>query len=186
MARLQARLSLKGRALQLLAQRDQSRVELRRKLRRHAQKSDAAASALNAIADVGAGDADDGASGASGGPDGAARRELQHDEVEAVLDWLEAQRFLSTERFVESRIHAREGRFGSLRIKAELAQHGLALPADAARALAETELERAAAVRERRFPEPPKDAAGRARQARFLAARGFSPEAVHRLMRQLR
>ena len=29
---MQARLSLKGRALQLLAQRDQSRVELRRKL----------------------------------------------------------------------------------------------------------------------------------------------------------
>jgi regulatory protein len=157
MARLRARLSLKGRALQLLAQRDQSRVELRRKLRRHAARDDET------------GD-----------------REAQHAGVEAVLDWLEAQRFLSAERFVESRIHAREGRFGSLRIKAELAQHGLELPADAARSLAETELERAAAVRERRFAEPPRDAAERARQARFLAARGFSPEAVHRLMRQLR
>ena len=103
-----------------------------------------------------------------------------------MLDWLEAQQFLSAERFVESRIHAREGRFGSLRIKAELAQHGLQLPSEAAHTLAESEVERASAVRERKFAQPPSDASERARQSRFLAARGFSPEAIHRLMRQLR
>ena len=104
----------------------------------------------------------------------------------AVLDWLEEQRFLSAERFVESRIHAREGRFGSLRIRAELAQHGLELPSQVARTLAETELERAAAVRERRFADAPADAAGQAKQSRFLSARGFSPEAIRQLMRRLR
>ena len=36
MGRPRTRLSLKGRALQLLAQRDQSRLELRGKLLRHA------------------------------------------------------------------------------------------------------------------------------------------------------
>ena len=42
MGRHPAQLSLKGRALQLLAQRDQSRVELRTKLLRHAAAGDGA------------------------------------------------------------------------------------------------------------------------------------------------
>ncbi|HEY4957024.1 MAG TPA: RecX family transcriptional regulator [Caldimonas sp.] len=147
--------SLKSRALQLLAQRDQSRLELRRKLLRHARAE------------------------AAGDEDAAP------EQVDALLDWLEANRFLSNERFVESRVHAREARFGNLRIKSELAQHALALPADLERALADSELERAAAVRARRFAQAPRDAAERAAQARFLLARGFSPELVHRLMRRL-
>ncbi len=159
---MQARLSLKGRALQLLAQRDQSRVELRRKLLRHAER---------AIA---------------GGGDGEDEAASGRAEVEAVLDWLEANRYVSAERFAESRIHAREGRFGNLRIRSELAQHGVALPVAAAEALAASELERATAVRARRFASLPGDASERASQSRFLAARGFSSEVIHRLMRQLR
>jgi regulatory protein len=161
---LPPRRSLKSRALQLLAQRDQSRLELRRKLLRHARDGD---------------------------PDGAADRDgdattATTEQVESLLDWLEAKRFLSSERFVESRVHAREARFGNLRIKSELAQHDLALSPELASRLAETELARAAAVRERRFAAPPRDAAERAAQSRFLLARGFSPELVHRLMRQRR
>jgi regulatory protein len=159
---MRATLSLKGRALQLLAQRDQSRVELRRKLLRHARR----------------------AAEASGG--GEDEGEAERADVEAVLDWLEANRYLSAERFAESRVHAREARFGNLRIRSELAQHGVALSAEAAQALAESELQRAATVHARRFPAPPGDATGRAAQSRFLAARGFSPEVIHRLMRQLR
>jgi regulatory protein len=150
--------SLKSRALQLLAQRDQSRLELRRKLLRHARAE-------------AAGDED--AAIAAG------------EKVDALLDWLEANRFLSNERFVESRVHAREARFGNLRIKNELAQHALALPAGLERSLVDSELERALAVRARRFAQAPRDTAERAAQARFLLARGFSPELVHRLMRRL-
>ncbi|MEP7139307.1 MAG: RecX family transcriptional regulator [Caldimonas sp.] len=156
------RRSLKSRALQLLAQRDQSRVELRRKLLRHARSDVAVAPA--------------------GDDDGAAAVE----QVEALLDWLEANRFLSSERFVESRVHAREARFGNQRIRSELAQHALVLPPELAAQLADSEMARASAVRERRFPASPRDAGERAAQSRFLAARGFSPELVHRLMRQLR
>jgi regulatory protein len=159
---MQARLSLKGRALQLLAQRDQSRVELRHKLVRHAARAAAAT---------------DAAQEESG---------MASAEVETVLDWLEANRYLCAERFAESRVHAREARFGNLRIRSELAQHGVALSGATAQALADSELQRAAAVRERRFRELPADAAQRATQSRFLAARGFSPEIVHCLMRQLR
>ena len=165
MARLQARLSLKGRALQLLAQRDQSRVELRAKLLRHV-----AAEARAKARDGGAEDADG--------------DEARREEVEALLDWLEAHRYLSAERFAESRIHAREARFGNRRIRAELARHGVAVPAEAASALAESELQRATAVCERRFAGPPVDAAERAARARFLAGRGFSPEVIQRLIRR--
>ena len=144
-------LSLKARALQLLAQRDQSRVELRRKLLRH----------IGEDAEAGAG------------------------QVDPLLDWLEANRYLSAARFVESRIAARQVRFGNLRIRAELAQHRLALPDQAAEELAASELGRAASVRERRFGTAPENTAARAAQSRFLVQRGFSPEVVHRLMRSL-
>ena len=166
------RRSLKSRALQLLAQRDQSRLELGRKLQRHARKSAAENAAGDGDSDVDGGDRVAAVSAA--------------DEVEALLDWLEAKGFLSGERFVESRVHAREARFGNLRIRNELAQHTLALPPELAAHLADTEMARASAVRERRFPVAPRDAAERASQSRFLAARGFSPELVHRLMRRLR
>lgn len=141
------RLSLKGRGLQILAQREHSRSELRRKLLVHAQKDEAEAPA--AI-----------------------------ERVEAVLDWLQANRYLCEERFVESRVHARASRFGNLRIRQELAQHGVALSADTAQQLKESERERAREVWSRKFGQAPLDAAERARQMRFLAGRGFSSEAI--------
>jgi regulatory protein len=175
MGRPRARLSLKGRALQLLAQRDQSRLELRGKLLRHA----AAEARARAAAAAEAGD--ERAGGDASDDDGDRRRE----EVDALLDWLEANRYLSAERFAESRVHAREARFGNRRIRAELAQHGLALTPEAAAALAASELQRAATVRARRFDALPQDAAERAAQARFLAGRGFSPEVIQRVLRAL-
>lgn len=174
-------MSLKGRALQLLAQRDQSRLELRGKLLRHAA-AEARARAAAAAADASdTGDTgDDGDDGGAGDDEGDRR----HAEVEALLDWLEVNRYLCAERFVESRVHAREARFGNRRIRAELAQHGVALSPEVAEVLAGSELQRAAAVRARRFQALPRDAAERAAQARFLAGRGFSPEVIQRLIRR--
>ncbi|MBS0445266.1 MAG: regulatory protein RecX [Proteobacteria bacterium] len=168
--------SLKARALQWLAQREHSRVELRRKLLRAAR--DAAA---KAEAGTGAGAAADGAGRASADDDGEAAADVQA-RVDALLDWLEAGRYLSPERFVESRVHARAARYGNLRIRRELQQHDLAVDAQTAATLAATELDRARAVRARRYPAPPGDANERARQARFLIGRGFSSEVVRRVL----
>jgi regulatory protein len=104
--------------------------------------------------------------------------------VVEVLDWLEANRYLSQQRFVESRIHVRAARHGNLRIQQELAQHGLALDADAAQTLKASEFDRAREVWSRKFDAPAADAAGRARQARFLTGRGFSAETVRRVLRE--
>ena len=89
----------------------------------------------------------------------------------------------ASERFVESRVHARSSRFGNLRIRQELKQHQVALSPEAAQALAASELQRARDVRARKFAEAPASAAERAKQARFLAARGFSPEVIGRVLR---
>jgi regulatory protein len=152
--------SLKARALQWLAQREQSRAELRRKLLPHAVAEDESADRTDPPAELAP----------------AAR-------VEAVLDWLEAHQYLSQERFVESRVHARSARFGNARIRQELQQHQLALPPEAARVLRDSELQRARAVRARKFAAPPTSPAERARQGRFLAGRGFSPEVIWRAVR---
>lgn len=161
--------SLKARALQYLAQREQSRLELRRKLLPHAQAEEAAALAGTS--------ADEGEASALTAQAGALAR------VEVVLDWLTAHNHLSQERFVESRVHARASRFGNLRIRHELQQHAVALPPDAAQALNDSEFDRARDVRARKFAQPPSGAAEQARQMRFLMGRGFSPDVIRRVLR---
>lgn len=154
-------LSLRARALQWLSQREHSRVELRRKLLRAARQRDAAA---DGVEPAGPGDAG--------------------QEVDALLDWLAANRYLSEARFVESRVHARSARFGHRRIAQELAQHGAELDAGTAAQLRASEFERARAVWQRKFgAAPPADAAARAKQMRFLAGRGFSADVIRRVVR---
>ncbi|HNK19837.1 MAG TPA: RecX family transcriptional regulator [Piscinibacter sp.] len=159
--------SLKGRALQWLAQREHSRAEMQRKLLPHAR-------ALVAQARAGA------SAQAVEAPEPG---EVMAKVVE-VLDWLEANQYLSQQRFAESRIHARAARHGNLRIQQELAQHGVVLDAASAQALKASEFDRAREVWGRKFAAPAADAASRARQARFLVSRGFSAETVRRVLRQ--
>ena len=155
---MKPRLSLKGRGLQILAQREQSRSELRRKLLVHARRP---------VEDT------------AEPVDPAAAAE----QVEAVLDWLQANQYLSETRFVESRVHARAGRYGNQRIRQELAQHGVALSPETAQQLKDSETHRAREVWARKFGEPAADASERAKQMRFLAARGFSGEAIRRAVK---
>lgn len=181
--------SLKARALQWLAQREHSRVELRRKLVRHV-RSVAQSAARSAASSATAGGAGPGARNAEPVPPAAPDEVDEVDDsavaeqVDAVLDWLEAHRYLSAERFVESRVHVRAVRFGNLRIRQELQQHALAIPPELAQSLGASEVDRARAVRARRFAHWPADSAERARQARFLIGRGFSSEAVRAALRE--
>jgi regulatory protein len=100
------------------------------------------------------------------------------DEVIApVLDELERTGALANARFTDSFVRSRIAKGqGPQRIRAELAQRGIADP-DAADGLAAADVDWLAtirAVRAKRFgPELPRDYAERARQARFLQYRGF-------------
>ena len=118
------------------------------------------------------------------------RRKLApHEETEgqldALLDALQAQGFLSDERAAASLVHRRAARLGTLRLREELQAKGLdASTVDAAlEGLGGTELERARVLWERKFGAPAPDAAGRARQVRFLLARGFASDTVRRVVR---
>jgi regulatory protein len=186
--------SLKARAIQWLAQREHSRVELRRKLLPHAL-AEAAPHQPQVMPDPQRHTAL-----ADSQPEPAAAESLQQlpqrsaqalsdraaalAQVDDLLDWLEARHYLSAQRFVESRVHARASRFGNLRIRQELAQHSVALSPGAAASLKDTELDRARAVWERKFQHAGSSSAERARQARFLAGRGFSGEVVQRVLRE--
>ena len=179
-------LSLKARALQALALREHSASELRRKLLRTPRRPRPQAGDAGPPAAAPANEADIKA-------DTEADRASAAAEVDALLQELQAQGLLSPERFIESRVHARSARFGNRRIQAELAQHGLQLDPDTAQALRASELERARAVWARRYapasspapvpPPTPVPAAEVARQMRFLAARGFSPEVIRRVVK---
>lgn len=106
-------------------------------------------------------------------------------EVDALLDRLAAERWQDDTRFAQSLLHRRRERHGNLRIAQELAAHGVDAErvADSLAALTEDELPRARAVWQRRFGQPPADAAERARQQRFLAARGFTAGTIRAVLR---
>lgn len=186
---MKPRLSLKGRALQLLAQREHSRLELRRKLLAHAEKSaedEAAKRGDERVATHAEDDAGDGRRS-----DVLARRptptSAMQANVERLLDELAAGGLLSEARFVEGRIRTRAARHGNQRIAQELARHGLQPSADAARELKASEFARAREVWLRKFGDAAAasatDARSRARQIRFLAGRGFSAEVIRRVLR---
>lgn len=177
-------LSLKARALQWLAQREHSRLELRRKLLRLARQRAAALVAAAAVA------ADAGAHATEATEAPRPNASELAAEVDALLDWLHAKHFLSDARFVESRVNARVARYGNLRIRQELSQHGAVLDTDTAESLKDSEFARARAVWLRKYGGGPDNTSisasspqVRARQMRFLAGRGFSAEAIRRVMR---
>lgn len=175
--------SIKVRALQWLAQREHSRDELRGKLLRLLQRRPVGVDEHNDPGGI--------------GTDQAGWRPLGHapdhppddpfddptTEVDALLQWLEAHGYLSEARFVESRVHARQSRFGNLRIRQELQQHGVALDADTQQALQRSEFNRAWDLWRKKYDSPAEDAAARLRQMRFLAGRGFSIDVVRRVVK---
>ncbi len=107
-------------------------------------------------------------------------------QLAQVLDELQAKDFISEARVVESVIHRRASRFGAARIKYELLNKGLGAEAvaEAVNRLKGSELERAQVIWRKKFDGPAPDAAARAKQMRFLAARGFGGDVIRRVVSQ--
>ena len=115
------------------------------------------------------------------------RHVQEGDDVEALLDTLEAAKFLSQSRFSESLVHRRAARFGNNRIMSELQSHGIDSESlsDIKASLTQNENGRAREVLRKRFAAPPVDAAERAKRMRFLQQRGFSHQAIQAAMRDV-
>lgn len=137
--------SLKARAIAILSRRENSRLELQRKLAPHASNA---------------------------------------TELDELLNNLERENWLSNERFAQSLVNRRASRQGANRIVQELRQHGVADDDIAAlnHQLRTTEVERARLVWEKKFGQAPTDAKAYAKQFRFLASRGFSPDCLRRIL----
>jgi regulatory protein len=144
-------LSVKGRALRYLAQREHSRLELERKLARHVEDQPEATS---------------------------------QQQIATALDELAAKGLLSDQRTADSVLRSQGARFGSRRLKQTMQAKGLepALVASTLQQARTTELERAREVWRRRFGALAEDAAGRAKQMRFLAGRGFDGDVIRRVV----
>lgn len=121
---------------------------------------------------------------------------LAHEETAGqlaqVLDELRAKDFISETRVVQSVINRRASRFGAARIRHELLAKGVDREQidEALRGLQASELERARELWQKKFGSKgeagPLDATTRARQMRFLLARGFSGAVVSQVLRGIR
>ena len=138
--------SLKARAINLLSRRDQSRVELQRKLAIHAESPEA---------------------------------------IDTVIQSLETEGYFSETRFAQSFARRRGERYGVARVKQELNGHKLdsTLMEATVDTLKKSEFVRGFEVWSRRFDALSTDSAGRIKQQRFLAGRGFSMAVIGRIIK---
>ena len=137
-------MTLRERALALLARREHSGAELARKLAPHAPAED----------------------------------------IATLVEHLRRENLLSDVRYAESLARARDGRHGSLRLRADLRVQGVPEEqCDAVLAQARArDLEAARALWQRKFGQASPDRAERARQMRFLASRGYPTEVIRRVV----
>jgi regulatory protein len=138
-------LSLTGRALRLLSQREHSRAELERKLAKFEEEPGALARAL---------------------------------------DSLTAKDFINEDRVVASVVYRRSAKLGTQRLRQEMQSKGMdpQAVAQAVDVLRTSEQARAHEVWRKKFGSPASTPAERAKQVRFLAGRGFSGEAIARVV----
>jgi regulatory protein len=130
-----------------------------------------------------------------------ARREYARTELEArlvakgasrgdvavVLDELAALGYVSNERFAQAFAVQKAGRYSRRSIASELKSKGVGAD-DIDAALATAGVDDASALQalwERRFGQPPADNREKARQVRFLQARGFSLSAILGFLRNV-
>jgi regulatory protein len=113
-----------------------------------------------------------------------ATHEEEPGQLAKVLDELQAKDFISESRVIDSVLNRRASRFGAARIRHELQGKGLQAEAvtAAVESLKGSEIERARGVWQKKFGAPAADAAGRGKQIRFLAARGFGSDAIRRVV----
>lgn len=109
------------------------------------------------------------------------------EDVDAVLDLMEQSGLLSDARFAEAYVASRRERFGTLRLRRELRDQGVAdaLIEGALGASGGDELPRAREIWRRKFGVPPANVREHARQLRFLQSRGFSSDILKFILREI-
>ncbi|NSX16039.1 recombination regulator RecX [Cupriavidus taiwanensis] len=106
------------------------------------------------------------------------------EQLEQLLDALERENWLSNQRFADSLVHRRGARYGTARVMQEAKTHKLGSEqlGELQQRLRATETERAREVWRKRFGTPPDTPEARAKQIRFMVARGFSRAVVGKII----
>lgn len=120
-------------------------------------------------------------------PDSYASAQEEHlAQVTRVLDELAAAGWLNDQRAAEQLVQAKAARYGQRRLRQLLSQRAIDQDTAAASlaAVRDTELDRARDLWCRRFGAPAADLREKARQQRFLVARGFEGPVVDRVLRE--
>jgi regulatory protein len=161
------RLSLRARALRFLAQREHSRAELARKLQRYARPPEPEETG------------EEFSDSPREFPEPSPQQSFS-DEIALILDDFERRGWLSEARFVEQTAHRLSKRYGARRVVQTLREKGAcdASIAEVKPYLKEQERGAALEALKRKFSGPPADATARARQMRFLQARGFDYDVI--------
>lgn len=163
--------SLQSVAVRLLSRREYSRSELARKL---AQPTPAALRAAKLD------------------PEASKPKRPSTEEIERVLDGLQAQNLQNDARFALSLVHRKASKLGASRLMHELSQHKLEanVASELATQLKGSELTRCYEAWSQRFGhkeltglDAQAAQAAKDKQMRFLIARGFASDAVRKVMR---
>lgn len=106
------------------------------------------------------------------------------EQLELLLDALERENWLSNQRFADSLLHRRGSRYGAARVIQEAKTHQLGSEqlGELRDRLRESEPERAREVWRKRFGAPPATPEERAKQIRFMMARGFSRSVIGKVI----
>jgi regulatory protein len=116
-------------------------------------------------------------------------RKLKHyagdEDLDALLDEFKQRNWLSDARYAYQMVHARKGKYGSVKLAHELRAQGVAeeLVDKALEELQANEQETARNLWRRKYGTPPKNREEWARQARFLQSRGFSTDIIRQVLR---
>ncbi|NMF91533.1 recombination regulator RecX [Aromatoleum petrolei] len=109
------------------------------------------------------------------------------EEIDDVLDRITELGLLSDHRFAEAWVRGKATRFGTARLRRELALRGVerdtidaALEAEGV----EDDVDRARAIWRGKFGTTPADAREWARQARFLQGRGFGTDVIRKILKE--
>lgn len=105
------------------------------------------------------------------------------DDLAALLDDFKQRGWISDERFAEQVVHARRGRYGSLKVAHELREKGVADGVVERAVAALGDLDGAHSVWQKKYGKLPESREEWAKQARFLQSRGFGFDVIKRVLK---
>ena len=107
------------------------------------------------------------------------------EDLDGLLDEFSKRGWISDVRYVDQMVHARKGKYGSLKVAHELRAQGVAeeLVDKAVKEVRSEELETARNLWRKKFGAQPDSREDWAKQARFLQSRGFGMDTIKSVLR---